>query len=76
MLPFATQNLPPRKDFAERIRTVRERLNLSQSELARRWGFSRPLLGMWEKGSRNPSGLYREKLEKILRKIEALNPPR
>jgi DNA-binding transcriptional regulator YiaG len=72
MFPLATRNLPPPKNssFAERIRAVRERLNLSQTALARQWGFSRALLGMWENGSRNPSGLYREKLERALKKFE------
>lgn len=57
-------------DFAERIKAARQKLELSQGEAARLWGFSHQLLGMWENGRRNPCGLYREKLEKILKRIE------
>jgi ribosome-binding protein aMBF1 (putative translation factor) len=58
------------KSFAKRIITARQKAGLSQSEAARKWGFSYGLMSMWESGKRNPSGLYREKLERFLRRIE------
>jgi DNA-binding transcriptional regulator YiaG len=59
------------KSFPARIKAAREKLGLSQPEAARKWGFSLDTLRAWEQESRNPAGLYREKLEKILTQIES-----
>jgi DNA-binding transcriptional regulator YiaG len=56
----------------ERIKRARYKLDLSQSAAAAKWGFAVQTLNAWECGTRNPAGLYREKLEEILERIEAL----
>jgi DNA-binding transcriptional regulator YiaG len=56
--------------FSERIKRARLKMSLSQAEASRQWGFSQPLMNMWESGRRNPCGLYRERLEKALGRIE------
>jgi DNA-binding transcriptional regulator YiaG len=58
------------KSFPERIIAARQKAGLSQAQAARKWGFSRGLMSMWESGQRNPSGLYRQRLERFLRRIE------
>jgi DNA-binding transcriptional regulator YiaG len=58
------------KSFATRIKAARKKLRLSQEEAAKSWGFSVGTLEAWEQEYRNPAGLYREKLEEVLRKIE------
>jgi DNA-binding XRE family transcriptional regulator len=58
------------KTFANRIREVRIQLGLSQAAVARKWGLPKQTIWAWENGTRTPSGLYKEKIEKILRKIE------
>ena len=58
------------KSFAVRIKAARKKLGLSQEEAARNWGFSVGTLEAWEQEYRNPAGLYREKLEEVLKEIE------
>lgn len=58
------------ENFSSRIRKARERLGLTQPSAARAWGFSLETLRSWEQGERNPAGLYKAKLEKILKRIE------
>ena len=60
------------KSYGERIRVARGRLGWSGRQAARGWGFSQRTLGSWEQGVRNPAGLYREKLERILRRLEVV----
>jgi DNA-binding transcriptional regulator YiaG len=57
-------------DFSLRITSARRKLDFSQIQAARAWGFSLETLRSWEQGERNPAGLYRAKLEKVLRRIE------
>jgi DNA-binding transcriptional regulator YiaG len=54
----------------QRIKAAREKLGLTQAGLAKRWGFSRRTLEAWEEGIKSPAPLYREKLERSLRRIE------
>ena len=54
----------------QRIKAAREKLGLTQGEVAKRWGFSRRTLEAWEEGIKSPAPLYREKLERSLRRIE------
>jgi len=58
------------KSFGERIKQAREKLGFSQRQAARKWGFTQAALNAWEKGTRNPAGLYQKKLERILGRIE------
>jgi DNA-binding transcriptional regulator YiaG len=59
------------KSLTARMKAARERLGLSQAQAARQWGFSQQTLNAWEIGLRNPAGLYRKKLERILRRVES-----
>jgi ribosome-binding protein aMBF1 (putative translation factor) len=56
------------KSFPERIKEARKHLGLSQSALARKWGFPKQTICAWESGFRTPHGLYREKLERLLKR--------
>lgn len=58
-----------RMTFAKRIKRARKKLNLSQKRAAAEWGFSQQVLSQWELGT-DPKGLYREKIEAILRAVE------
>ncbi len=58
------------KSFAIRIKAARKKLGLSQEQAARNWGFSVGTLEAWEQEYRNPAGLYRQKLEEVLKQIE------
>lgn len=62
------------KSISERIKVARLKVGLSQTKAARRWGFGPRTLEAWEQGVRNPAGLYREKLERVLRRIEGRAP--
>ena len=59
------------KSIAERIRSARKALGLSQAKAAKAWGFSKRTLEVWDQGKQQPSGLYRAKLERVLGRIEA-----
>jgi DNA-binding transcriptional regulator YiaG len=59
------------KSFAARILAARTKAGLSQKKAAQAWGFVHDTLCSWEQGERSPSGLYRAKLEKILKKAGA-----
>ena len=39
-----------------------------QAQAARKWGLPQQTIAAWERGTRNPAGLYKEKLERILRR--------
>ena len=56
------------KTIAQRLKAAREKSNLSQSQAAKAWKLSKPTLQSWEQGTRNPAGLYLEKIESILKK--------
>jgi DNA-binding transcriptional regulator YiaG len=59
-----------KKSITQRIRAARKKLGLSQGRAAQAWGFSKRTLEVWDQGKQQPSGLYLEKLEKVLRQIE------
>lgn len=46
--------------FAEKVKFVRTKLNLSQEELAHKLGVSFATINRWENGSYNPSRLARK----------------
>ena len=60
------------RSFSERLKAARKKLDISQAQAAKDWGFDLGTLQAWEQEYRNPYGLYREKLEGILKQIEAL----
>ena len=58
------------KLFSERIKEARAKLGLSQSDFARKWRFPKQTINAWEHGLRIPHGLYRQKIERILKRTE------
>jgi DNA-binding transcriptional regulator YiaG len=58
------------ENFPDRIKAARERLGLSQSQAARKWGFPKQTISAWETGVRTPTGLYGQKIERILKRIK------
>ena len=50
-------------DFAEKVKFVRTKLNLSQEELAHKLGVSFATINRWENGNYNPSRLARKAFE-------------
>ena len=61
---MSTINIP------KRILKARRKHKLSLRQAAKQWGFAQSTLAAWESGNRNPAGLYREKLESLLSKME------
>jgi DNA-binding transcriptional regulator YiaG len=59
--------MPKSKTIAERLKSARQKLNLSQSEAGAAWGINHRTLQTWEQGSRSPRGLYLERVEQILK---------
>jgi DNA-binding transcriptional regulator YiaG len=59
--------------YPQRISNARIQLGLNSLEASRLWGFSPSTFYAWEVGTRNPAGLYRQKLERVLQKIENPN---
>lgn len=51
-------------DWGDRMRAERERLLLSQKELAKRAGISQSTISLWESGKRTPE---RETMRKVKR---------
>lgn len=67
-IQMATAN---QKSISSRLKAAREKLSITQSEAARQWGVSVQAVQLWEQERRQPRGLYLEKIEGILAKIEA-----
>ncbi len=61
--------MPKAQSTADRIRAARAKEGLSQAGAAKAWGINKRTLQGWEVG-KEPQGLYLEKLERILRRIE------
>lgn len=55
--------------ISERIALAREKLGLSQSEAAEKWGINKRTLQGWEIEHREPRGFARQQLEKLLTEI-------
>ncbi len=55
-------------DFAEKVKFVRTKLNLSQEELAHKLGVSFATINRWENGNYNPSRLARKAFEEYCEK--------
>ncbi|HOW64876.1 MAG TPA: helix-turn-helix domain-containing protein [Candidatus Paceibacterota bacterium] len=55
-------------DLSRKLKSVRESLNLSQSQAAAAWGISVRTLQEWEQGRHQPRGLALAQLEQILDK--------
>ena len=51
--------------IAELLRTLRERLNLTQTELGKALGVSLNTVHVWEKGEREPSASHIEALARL-----------
>jgi DNA-binding transcriptional regulator YiaG len=56
-------------NFPQRIKQARGKLGLSQRAAARLWRFPQTTLRYWEEGERTPAGLYKQKLERVLRRV-------
>lgn len=54
------------KQFGARLRSLREKQNLSQAQLAYKGDFNRNYIGMVERGERNPSLLTLQRLADAL----------
>ena len=50
------------------IKAIREKLEFTQEDLARKLGLALSTVSKWEQGVTSPSRLAREKLEKFLKK--------
>jgi DNA-binding transcriptional regulator YiaG len=74
-MPQLIQDAPQRTDvkkefWAARLVALRKKLGLSRKAAGEAWRLSPRTLQEWEQGRKQPHGLYREKLEGILRRIE------
>lgn len=58
------------ENYSERIKGAQEQLGLSQAALARKWGFPKQTVSAWVNNVSAPQGLYREKLERLLKRLE------
>ena len=56
--------------LAQRIKDARKTENLSQTAAAEKWEIGLGTLRDWEQGRAQPRGLYRDRIEDILGKIE------
>ena len=61
--------LNPHDDLAQVVRSVRERLGLTQQELAVRLGVALPTVSRWENSRNAPSRLARDRIEALLREM-------
>ena len=59
------------ENYAERIKKARAKCSLTQAGAAEAWKISRRTLEYWEQGRSTPRGLYRDRIEQILKEIEA-----
>ena len=57
-------------ELAQRLKSAREKLALSQSQASKTWEIPIKTLQSWEQGVRTPSGLAFRQLETILAKAE------
>jgi DNA-binding transcriptional regulator YiaG len=57
--------------YAERILAARESMGLGQRRFARLLGVEPSAIQHWERARRQPQGLYAQRLEEVLRQVEA-----
>ena len=62
---------PSAETLAERIRRLRKRLGLTQTELAERMGVSFASINRWENGHVEPLPAFIRELEKLEREAES-----
>jgi len=64
--------MPPKTtEFTIRLKAAREKAGFTQDQAAESWKLSVKTLRAWEQGWNEPRGLYRTRIERILRKIES-----
>jgi transcriptional regulator with XRE-family HTH domain len=56
--------------YAERILAARQKLRVGQRRFARLLGVEPSTVQNWERGRREPQGLYLQRLETLLREME------
>ena len=61
---------PVEKPLSERIKATRKALGLSRVLAAKKWNISAATIRAWEEKKRNPSGLYLERITRILGRLE------
>ncbi len=59
----------------EAIRLARQRLGLTQVQMAERIGCAAIAVSYWERGVRTPTGLYARAVRALLAEAEAVTPP-
>ena len=59
------------------VRALRQRLGVTQDQLAARLGCSTQAVSFWERGTRTPTGLYAAALRRLMAETDALTsvPP-
>ncbi len=61
-------------NFAERVKTVRAQLKLSQEEFAHKLGVSFATINRWENGSYNPSRLAKNAFDDFCKENNIFSP--
>lgn len=65
--------MPPQKnDYSQIIKRLRNKLGVSQEELARKIGVSYATLHRWENSKAKPSRLARERLNEFIEEVKRL----
>ncbi len=59
-------------DLPKKIKTLRQKLGLSQEELAQKLGVSFTSVNRWENGQTKPSKLAKKQIDLLCRKSEKL----
>ena len=65
MVELYTVGLKPGKDYAERIKRLRDEIGLTQQVLAERLGVSFATVNRWENNQTKPTNLYWRELQKL-----------
>ncbi len=68
-------NRNSKDDLPGFIKSIRQKLGVSQEELAQRLGVSFTSVNRWENGQTKPSKLARRQLDILCKKIEKLKNP-
>lgn len=61
-------------DFPKCIKSIRQKLGLSQEELAQKLGVSFTSVNRWENGQTKPSKLARRQIEALCKKLNCQMP--